>query len=131
MTTWLNFLPIEIQDVEKLMEPTDEVKEGETIVGILSDNLKKLWTLSRSVKKSAELLSIELKYKQADVESAGEVSESLTKARALELIFWVEVFDELKMWGHPDQPGLRAGWQVVEYKRESTFPQLFGFGPPQ
>ena len=132
MITWLKLLPLEIQEVDVLIEPTDEVKEGETIVGTISDDLKKLWTLCRSMKKSAELLSIEVKYKQADAEATGKVSELLTKARALEMIFWIGIFDELQLWGHPEQPGLRVGWQVVEFKRpEMILPFGFGIGGPQ
>jgi len=128
MSTWLKLLPLELEGIDELIEPIDEVKEGETIVGVVSDDLKKLWTLFRSIRKSADLLSIEVKYRQAGAEENGKISELLSKARALELIFWIGVFDELQLWGHPDQPGLRIGWQVVEFKQSKTqFP--FGFLP--
>jgi len=127
MLTWLNLLPLEIQGIEELLEPIDEVKEGETIVGVISDDLKRLWTLFKSIRKSADLLSIEVKYRQADAEATGKVSELLSKGRALEMIFWIGVIDEFQIWGHAETPGLRIGWQLVEYKQPTA--SFLGFMP--
>jgi len=127
MLTWLNLLPLEIQGIEELLEPIDEVKEGETIVGVISDDLKRLWTLFKSIRKSADLLSIEVKYRQASAQETGKISELLSKARALELIFWIGVIDEFQIWGHAETPGLRRGWQVVEYKQPTA--SFLGFMP--
>jgi len=131
MSTWLKFLPIEIKEVDTLIEPAEEVKEGDTVVGELSDDLKKLWTLSKAVKKAAELLAVEVRYTpSACPEEHGRVSEQATKARCLEMIFWISVLDELQMWGHPEAYALRAGWKVVEFKQPETNPFKFlGFGP--
>lgn len=128
MSTWLRLLPLEIADVQDLIEPIGPIKEGETIVGVVSDNLRKVWTLYNSLKKSAELLTVELRYAPASTEGRGRASELTAKARALELLFWIGVIDELEIWGHPEQCGLRVGWQVVEFKQQvMQFP--FGFLP--
>ncbi len=116
MSIWLKFLPLEIQGVTDLVEPTDEIKNGERVVGVVSDELKQLWTLYNSVKKSGELMTIEMKYTKATDEEHGKISELMAKARALELIFWIGALDELQLWSHPEQTGLRVGWQVVEFK---------------
>lgn len=130
MSIWLNFLPIEIQDVETLIEPTDEIKEGETIIGVVSDGLKKMWTLFRTMKRAADLSAVELKYGPASAEERGKVSEQITKARAMEFLFWIAVLDEFQLWGRTEQHDLRVGWQVVEFKQTQVqFP--FGFLPYQ
>lgn len=128
MSTWFKLLPLEIQEVDDLLEPTGQIKEGETIIGVVSDELKKLWTLSNAAKKTAELLQVELKYTQASGEERAKISELLAKSRAMEMIFWVGAMDELQLWGHADQCTMRVGWQVVEFKQpECRFPfQIFG-----
>ncbi|KKN40507.1 hypothetical protein LCGC14_0732960 [marine sediment metagenome] len=128
MNTWFKLLPLEIQEVEALIEPTEEIREGDTVVGVASDELKKLWTLSRAAKKEAELLQVELKYTQASGEERAKISELMAKSRAMEMIFWIGAMDELQLWGHADQCAMRVGWQVVEFKQpECRFPfQIFG-----
>ncbi len=126
MSTWLKLLPLEIQDVSILIEPTDEIKEGETVAGAVSDELKKLWTLCRSLKKSAELLAVELKYTKASDPERARWQELITKGTVLEMIFWVGARDELQLWFHRGQLALRVGWQVVEFKQqEMPFPFNF------
>ena len=126
MNTWLKLLPLEIQEVDALIEPTDEIGEGEIVAGVVSDELKKLWSLCNSLKKSTELMSIELKYTKDTTEERARVAELMAKARALEMIFWIGALDELQLWGHPEQCGLRVGWKVVEFKQpELPFPFKF------
>ena len=126
MNTWFKLLPLEIQAVEELVEPTDEVKEGETIVGTVPDELKRLWSLHKSMKKAAEMMEIELRYTKGSAQDRGKVCELMGKAKALEIIFWTGVLDEWQLWGHPEQTALRVGWQVVEFKKpELPFPFKF------
>lgn len=130
MSTWLKLLPLEIKDVNDLMEPTEEIREGETVVGVVSDELKKIWTLFRSLKKSADMLHVEMQYSKASTEERGKLVELMAKARALEMIFWIGALDELQLWGHQEQCAMRVGWQVVEFK-EPDFPLKFLFGNRQ
>lgn len=128
MNTWLKLLPLEIQEVLDLIEPTEEVKKNETVIGIVSDDLKKLWSLHRSAKKAAEIMQVEWKYAPASDEEHGRIVELTSKARVMELIFWIGVMEELQLWSHPEQCGLRVGWQVVEFKKPDSpfFDLLFG-----
>ncbi|MDP2731049.1 MAG: hypothetical protein Q8O55_11300 [Dehalococcoidales bacterium] len=74
----------------------------------------------------------EQKYITASDEDKGKVSELATKARALELIFWIAVQDEFQLWRRPHGLShyLCAGWKVVEFKQNDLpFPfQLFPGG---
>lgn len=126
MNTWFKLLPLELQEVSELLEPTEEVERGETVIGVVSEELKKLYTLWQSLRKSAELLEIELKYRKSTNAELGKISELRAKARALGYLFWIGACDELQLWGNPGQSGVRAGWQVVEFKKpESPFDFLF------
>lgn len=126
MSTWLKLLPLEIQEVDELIEPIDEVKKGETVVGTPSDDLKKLWTLCKAGKKAAELLEVELKYARASDEERGKIAELTCKAKVMEMLFWIGVADELQLWSHQEQCALRVGWQLVEFKPpETPFPFKF------
>ena len=124
MSAWLKFLPFEIKEVNKLIEPIEEVKEGETVVGTISDELKKIWTLHQSLKKSGELMQIDIKYNKASSEVMGNISELMSKARGLEVIFWIGAHDELHLWDNFDLLGLRVGWQVISYK-QPAMPAFF------
>ncbi|MDP2731048.1 MAG: hypothetical protein Q8O55_11295 [Dehalococcoidales bacterium] len=45
MSTWLKLLPLEIDEVEELIEPVEEVKGDTSVLGIIeSEFLKKLWS---------------------------------------------------------------------------------------
>lgn len=128
MSTWLKLLPLELKEVSDFLEPTEEIKAGEEIVGVVSDELRKLYTLWKTLRKSADLLIVELEYKKVTDEERGKIAELKSKARALELLFWVGVADELRLWDHVGSvPGMRTGWRVVECKLpESPFGFLFG-----
>ncbi len=129
MSTWFKLLPLELQEVDELIEPLEEIKEGETVAGVVSDGLKKLWTLSRASRKAADLLEVELRYSPTPTEERAKATELMAKARAMEMIFWIGVIDELQLWGHSEQCALRAGWQIVEFKTPDTpFPFRFLHG---
>ena len=133
MSTWLKLLSMEIDGVEELIEPVEELKGDETVVGVIeSEFLKKLWSLYKSLRKAAEIMAVEQKYLSPTDEGKGKVIELLTKARALELIFWIGAQDELGMWPRPQACShcLCVGWKVVEFKQNDLpFPfRLFPGG---
>uniref|UniRef100_A0A6M3X547 Uncharacterized protein n=1 Tax=viral metagenome TaxID=1070528 RepID=A0A6M3X547_9ZZZZ len=120
MSTWLKLLPLEIDGVEELIEPVEVLKGDDTVLGVIcSEDLKKIWSLYKSLRKEAELLAVEQKYTTPTDEEKGKVAELATKARALELIFWIGVQDELQMWARPQDFShyICAGWKVAEFKR--------------
>ena len=117
MSTWLKLLPLELTEITDLMEPTDEVQPGDTPVGIVSDELKKMYTLYREMKKSADLLVVEVEYRKATEEERGKISELVNKSKTLEMLFWVGISDDFHLWSHTGlMPAIRVGWQVVEFK---------------
>ena len=124
MSTWLGLLPLELEDVKEVVEPPQEVKDGETLAGEVSDYLRKLYTLSRAMKKQADLLQIEAKYTNPTPEERGKIIELMTKASVLDSIFLIGIHDELGIWGHEGQCAVRSGWQVV-FTKAPEFPFPF------
>ena len=116
MNTWLSLLPLEIHEISSFIEPTEEVKEGETVVGQVSEELKALYTMYKTTAKSADLLSVERNYRKITDEESAKISELKFKARALEMLFWVGINDEHSLWGHVAGVDVRVGWRVVEFK---------------
>ncbi len=129
MSSWLKLLPLEMQDVVDLVEPTEELKEGETVVGVISEDLRKVYTLWQTMEKQSEILAVEIKYTKESDQNRAKLFEMKTKAKGLEMIFWIGAMDELGLWGHVEQRGIRTGWKIVEYPRQGT--PIFGFFPPQ
>jgi len=128
MSTWLKLLALEVREVDELVEPQEKVREGEMVVGTLSEDMRKLYSLWKSLEKAAELLTVELKYGKATDEERGKLAEMRAKAQALGMLFWIGALDELQLWSHPEQCALRAGWQIVEYQAGPTdfLRHLFG-----
>lgn len=132
MTAWLEFLPIEIEDVEELKEPKQEIQKGETVVGeVPPGDLRKLWSLHKATSRQVELLRVEQKFEPTD-ERKEQILELHYKSSGMQLIFWIGIHDILKLWASSGQLDLRAGWQVVTVvPRPQLFPFSFLGGGPE
>jgi hypothetical protein len=133
VSTWLKLLPLDLDEINPgdFIEPTEDVKEGETVIGVVSDDLKKIYTLYQSLSKTASLLKVEMSYRKSNSEDNGRLSQLYYKARALQNIFWVGLNDEFDLWSHTESCDIRTGWRVVEYKKKETPPflKMFGLSP--
>ncbi|GAJ23799.1 unnamed protein product, partial [marine sediment metagenome] len=87
MSTFLGLLPIDLQEVKEYQEPDMETERGDHIVGTMSDDLKKLYTLWRQFSYRASELALQLAHGRQNV-SRGEVAEIRTKAEVLKELFW-------------------------------------------
>lgn len=131
MSTFINLLPIELQEVEEYKEPDMNMEKGDHIVGDMSDDLKKLYTLWRQFSYRADELKLQLRYGRQNVGKA-EVAEISTKAEALRALFWIAVADEFELWDRGNT-GVRKGYKVVwsEEQRPDMPPflrQILGLG---
>lgn len=123
MSTFLRLLPFELQEVQEYSEPDSEVEKGDHIVGIMSDDLKKLYTLWRQFSYRASELALQLEYGRQNV-SRAEVDEIKTKAGLLGGLFWIAVSDEFGLWNRKST-GVRKGYKVVWSDEEG--PDLSSF----
>ena len=110
MTTWLKLLPLELQEITDFIEPPQKVVRGDNLVGVMSDDLKKLYTLWMLVDKEAEQskLNYRFTHKPEDEHKALEYG---AKTEALRCLFWVCLKEEFDLWSKSIS-GIREGWQV-------------------
>lgn len=119
--SWLDFLPVEIKEVDEIKDPTQEIKDGDSVHGVVPESLRPLYTLYRAASRQMELLQVEQRFDGKD-EQRGRISELHFKSHAMQLIFWIEVYDALRLWSSPGNLELRVDWQVVTAKSEPHHP---------
>jgi len=119
MSTFLELLPLELKQVKDFIEPEEELKPKETIIGEMSDDHKRLYTLSRYMIKEALDLLASLAISVKDKESLLAKSRQLkTKVSILHELFWLEIKDDFDLWNTDGTIGVRQGFKVVVYKEE-------------
>ena len=102
--------------------PEYEVQDGETVVGVLPDDLKRLYVVYMGTKEKARVVYARL---SKEVNEAGDdITEEKKKSVTHKYVpvrleedlvgreFWTSVRFEFPQVGDEDI-GLRAGWQVV------------------
>ena len=131
--TWLRLLPMEIDSVTELITPAGPIKRSEKPLGEMSEDLKRMWTLSLSLKKAAAQCKVERQFATSPDETwrlFAREHELESKAKALSYIFWISFYDEFDAWGKSG--AFREGWQAVEAPQEDRpedlFRRFFGFG---
>lgn len=115
----MKLLPLEVDQVTEFIEPTEAVQDGEHVVGVVPESLKKLYTLSLLKQKAKDEAMLEAKY------ASGELAERLSteahelngKAHVLMELFRIALSDEFGLWDKPSA-ALRVGWQVVWFERK-------------
>lgn len=129
MTTWIKLLPLELNGINKLIEPPDDIKKGEHKVGTMSEELKRLYTLWKESYRLAEQHKLNHRLEPSvDEEKTWKYYDY--KTDALREIFWFCVHEEFDLWGKPTT-AVRKGWQVVWYEEPDILPffkHLFGGG---
>ena len=124
MSTWLKLLPLEIKEVNDLGEPDTEVNIHDHIVGELSNDLRKLYTMWKKTTEVAARTKVDLLFSNSKhkEELDRRFSELSSKSEALREIFWIGVHDEHDLWSK-DSVGVRRGWKVV-WSDSSSGPNL-------
>lgn len=111
MSTFIKLLPLELAEIKEFQEPTADVVKGDHVVGEMSEDLKKLWTLWKQSAYRASELSLQHRYGQQNVTKA-QATEAETKAEVLNIIFWIAIHDEFSLWDK-NSTGVRRGFKVV------------------
>ena len=131
MLTWIKMLPMELDSVTELLDPAVPIGPGETAIGPVSDDIKKLYTLWKMKVKQALQYGLDAEFARTDRERK-EIRllslESQERASCLEFLFWIALKDELDCWKHPGTVGIRAGFIAVisEQKFPGLLDMLFG-----
>ncbi len=106
------------KDDGAIFDPIASTQPGETEVGVLNDELKRLYSLWKANEKMASQIKLDLRYSQvAEVKRIEILGRQIQKVVILEASFWVSVKDKFNLWGK-EAVGVRRGWMVVWGKAE-------------
>ncbi len=99
----------------------------------MSDAVKRLYTLSRHLCKSASQYALDCQFKNDKTEKLelkAKSDELTAKASTIIAVMWIAIKDELMLWGESNV-GIRTGFKVITFEsNQSGLPpflqQLFG-----
>lgn len=125
-TSWLAFLRMEMSMLEEkdLVEPSsngdEEVEEGESYVGEMPMECRKLWTLFCMKEEQSTRMIVDARYARGDVAKKEEMHmnayEVRTKAEMCKDLMYLNLKDQFKLWSPHLSIGIRAGWKVVTFR---------------
>ncbi|GAI81636.1 unnamed protein product, partial [marine sediment metagenome] len=92
--------------------------------GVMSDDLKRLYTLMMIFTKEAEQAKLDYRFSHS-FEDEHKAMEYRAKSEALRHIFWTCLNEEFDLW-NKDNSGVRKGWQVC-WSDDSDEPHLPDF----
>ncbi|HEY4475187.1 MAG TPA: hypothetical protein VJB92_00460 [Candidatus Paceibacterota bacterium] len=135
---WLDVLKIELDAIgaDDLIEPKGEVEDGEEVVGLVPEELRKLYTRAQQSEAEALRFVADLRIARNDKDQKHAIEKSIAvkaKAETMSAIFWLCIRDEYKLWGPDVIIGVRKSWNVVRKKdQDSPIPdflrKLLGLG---
>jgi len=117
MLKWLETVKVEMEKVsaDEIIGTDDEVKKDDTVVGVVSEDLQKLFTLAKQYQKIAAEKQVAMKFAEDDKEKEEHEAQywsANNKAGLFRDIFWVELRDQFQLWTK-DSVAFRKGWKVV------------------
>lgn len=123
MSTFLKLLPLELSGISAndIAEPEYEMEEGDREAGIMSEDVKRLFTLGRQLEKDSTQNMLDGKYctdKARKLELEAKAYELEAKSRAIKELMWISIRDELGLW--TEGTGIRRGFKVVVTKEKEN-----------
>ncbi len=108
-----NLVEAEISEPEGEVEPTDHV------VGIASEEVRRISTLASLFRRKAMEAEIEVRFSKDEIreQSSIKMRRFAENADVLAKIMWISIRDEFNLWDKPTI-ALRKGWQVVWSKSD-------------
>ena len=124
---WVSTLPFEVpfdpKDVlEHLTEHDSEVREGEKVVGALTEDQKLAWGILDRFVEAASRATIDFKHprsSEAKAAARAQLEKNTAKAEAMKEIFWTMVRESFDLWDAPNI-GIRSGSQVIKSERRES-----------
>ena len=131
-THWIWFLPTELDAITELIEPKKAMEPTDEDLGVMSDELRRMYTLWQTYAKEQSELDMEAQYQNPTPERQAEIAIAKFKAscrqEAMSSNFWLSVRDEFALWSNLII-GARSGWHIVKMTQPEGMPpflrQLF------
>jgi len=125
MSTWLKLLPVELGEIteKEYIEPQEELDPQKFhIVGEMTDDLKRLYTLWLVLSKERDECALTAKYAKDEREeklNIAKYAELEEKTDVVKRIFWISLRDEFGLWNKLDgiRVGVSKGFKVVWAER--------------
>lgn len=132
MSTWIKLLPLELDSIKDadIIDPGQELREGDHVVGDMSRTAKQLFTLARMLEREADQLLLTRKYcvdKRLASELDAKIDQYKTKSQFVRDALWISIKDDMGLWS--TNAGVRIGFKVVTYEcdeADNPFRKLFG-----
>ncbi len=123
MSTFLKLIPLEMSAIDKFIEPEIELDEQQDhVVGIMTEDLKRLFTVWRNAQKSLAERIWTFKFgdtKEIREQAKQEEPERRMKANVLQEIFFIAVSDDFGLWDK-GRVGVRQGFRVIWREEEEN-----------
>jgi len=134
MSTFLKLMPIALAEVKQYHEPTNEVAPEDTVIGVLENDHKALYTLWLQTKREADLKGVEARYESDPEERErmnGKAYELGAKAQCVYELMWIAINDHFGVWPKMFLM-IRKGWVLVQTPPPKQSQWRFGwpFAPP-
>ncbi|KKL90870.1 hypothetical protein LCGC14_1900390 [marine sediment metagenome] len=123
---FIALLGLEINMVDKINEPQDDLRPGDDIKGEISEELQKLYTVWKRLGQSAGALENDIQWGNTSPDAFSKVQELRAKASLIKAILWIAIQDELHLWDSKDPLALRKGFKIVGSKGPEI-PPIFKF----
>ncbi len=122
-------MELNLLNQDEFYEPDAEVMPDDHVVGELSEDSIRLYTVWRLTEKTCSEKMIEARFGRLSSDRRNQlltqVQEMRGKTELLSNLFWLEIKDDHKLWDKPNI-GIREGRKVVWY--EDKGPRILGIG---
>ncbi len=116
MPLWIDGISKQLDNLveAEFFEPPTELKQGDQVVGIAGEQLRRIYTLMLLLQRRALEADIEAKFSNDKIREESELKAMrfAENAEVLTRIMWISVKEEFNLWNKP-RVGLRTGWKVV------------------
>lgn len=121
--SWLGMLRMELSLIDEFIEPDTESEDNEAILGVASDEVKRLWTYYSKTEEIATRTLIDAKYCKKHDEKDDLMKrafEMKLKAEMARSILFLSLRDQFGIWNPTVGIGIRAGFQITTFKDTSN-----------
>jgi hypothetical protein len=126
---FIQALGLELETIQELIEPFEEIKPGEEVIGEISEELRRLYTYWRVTGKAAGAIENEISWGDANPETRARAYELNIKAQVLHAILWVAIQDEIGVWEDKQRLFLRKGFKIIKTPPKPPMFPMFNIFP--